>query len=301
MIAFRHTRRWATTAFAAPFLVHRGVRVYHILHREGWPLDYHFSWQQTRDDGDRTLPGESFDIRDLPDFYERPSLSSMPEGATAREWRAQHFDDRVEQLKWFIDESLGCGLAPWTGFNRPIVPWRTLCEALADDISQLWRHWFPSAEERNWRKYDTYPGSTVGITLMTNGTTHFRMLGASHWKRSVDRVYPNTMAPAAMARDYEKYLTKLFREHLPKGRPLIIGAHAVINGCMKMDDAEFATWCAPFRSIFGMSHSIIVRGEPNAVFSDDHVLLVGHDNNGLREARQGVAYIIGDDTAAASR
>lgn len=263
---FPNLRSWATTAFAKPILTHRGVRVYHILHREGWPLDYHFSWQQMRADGDHTLPGESFDIRKLPDFFERPGISHMPEGATVRQWRDQHFDDHMEQIMWFIDTCMERGHAPWAGFKRPWLPWRTFACALADDVTQIWRHCFPTPEQRKWRDYDTEPGTAVAITLMTDGTTHFRMVDGRHWRGDLDREYPNSMSAAAMVAAYEKHLRRRFRGKLPDDRPLIMSAHGVTNICIEMTHAEFVRWAESFQEALAMPLNAIVHGQFSSVF-----------------------------------
>lgn len=286
---FKSIRSWRRTALAAPFLEHHGVRVFHVLHREGWPLEYHFSWRTTRADGDRNLPGEVFDIRQLPDYFERPGLEGKPELATVRQWRKEHWADRETQIRWFIDRCFEIGIEPWSAPRRRMLPGTDFAIALRRDLSALYSYWFPSADERMWREGDTHLGTHFTVTRMPKGVVVLEIEG-SHWKEGwggprLRQEYPLATSARTAVAQYRKFASGLF------GRAIEIrSAHVVCSIGESLPREEFSAWADEYRQALGLS---VHRIEP--ILCDggfDHVLRAGDCEESLQRTLDFCGYLV---------
>lgn len=209
-MAFHLTKRWFRSAFKSPMLVHRGVRVYNVLHREGWPLDFHYSWATTRPDGFRCYPNETFDLRKLPDFFQRPNFADVAGTVDLDTFYEQKESDGNNIISAYIDSCIEHGDAPWTAFQHRHPDWRGLFWAVREDVKDQWRHWFPSEDDIAWRESLTYLGTHLKISRCLNGDFHLYLEG-QHWSVELGKDYPNGISAKKIIADYQQFIRRTFK------------------------------------------------------------------------------------------
>lgn len=123
----RRTFAWFKARFAKPYFVHRGVPVYHVLHPDGDPLHFQFSWLRTRNQGDRIQPGECFDIRQLPGYCERPPTGDF------FVWSCLRDRDIRRQIMELIELCIEDGDGPWMLVERRLFDVQGLVSAILED------------------------------------------------------------------------------------------------------------------------------------------------------------------------
>ncbi|HEY0945828.1 MAG TPA: hypothetical protein VGD81_11195 [Opitutaceae bacterium] len=121
------TFAWFKARLTKPYFVHRGVPVFHVLHPDGDPLHFQFSWLQTRNQGDRIQPGECFDVRQLPGYEERPPTGDF------FVWSCLRDRDIRRQITELIDLCLEDGDGPWMLVQRRLFDVQGLLSAVLQD------------------------------------------------------------------------------------------------------------------------------------------------------------------------
>jgi hypothetical protein len=191
--------------------------VYRAVSDTGHPLTYHYSWHRTTTVAGKPYPADVFDIRTLPDFFERPPYLGQLD-IPFEDWQSRRDTDMAQILVNYIKDCLAHDIRPWRKSRPPSVISAVL-RALRRDVS-WWVSaaqliWFPSRKDRLWQEAHTAIGSHLGIEHLPNGNILVNNADGQHWRISLEREYAASIAPSIALREFQCFLKRTMGQDVP--------------------------------------------------------------------------------------